>query len=138
MATVTGKYLGDLRVEATHNASGVSIFSDAPLDNGGQGRAFSPTDLATASLGMCAMAIMGLFAKNHGMDLSGMSMEITKTMSPDAPRRIAVIDIVFTITDRGFTDKQKQSVERAALTCPVHKSLHPDMQQNLVFNWVKE
>ena len=138
MVTVTAKYLGDLRVEATHNASGVSIISDAPLDNGGLGRGFSPTDLAASSLGMCAMTIMGLFAKNHAMDLAGMSMDITKTMSQDAPRRIVEIEILFTIPNRGFTEKQKQSVERAALTCPVHKSLHPDMNQKFTFNWVEE
>lgn len=138
MATVSAKYLGDLRVEATHNASGTTIISDAPLDNGGQGRGFSPTDLATTSLGMCAMTIMGLFAKNHGLDLVGMSMDITKSMSQDAPRRIAEIEIIFSIPDKGFTAKQKQSIERAALTCPVHKSLHPDVNQKFVFNWVPQ
>lgn len=137
MATVSARYLGDLRVEATHNASGVTIISDAPLDNGGQGRGFSPTDLAASSLGMCAMTIMGLFAANNGMDLIGMTMDITKTMSKDSPRRLAEIAITFSLPDRGYTDRQKQSVERAAGGCPVHHSLHPEVVQNFVFNWVK-
>lgn len=137
MATISAKYIGDLRVESTHNASGASIISDAPVDNGGLGRGFSPTDLVSSALGMCAMTIMGLFGKTHGLDLAGMSMDITKVMSSDAPRRIAEIDVVFSIPDRGLTDQQKQSLERAALSCPVHKSLHPDMNQKFTFNWVK-
>jgi uncharacterized OsmC-like protein len=137
MATVTARYLGDLRVEAIHNASGTTIISDAPPDNSGQGRGFSPTDLTVTSLGMCAMTIMGLYGKTHGLDLAGMSMDITKTMSKDAPRRIAEITILFTLPDRDFSAKQKQSLERAALACPVHQSLHPEVAQKFEFNWVR-
>lgn len=135
MATITGKYLGSLRVEAKHEGSGAVIISDAPLDNGGQGRSFSPTDMCVTSLGMCAMTIMGLFAQNHGLDITGASFEVIKTMSAKPPRRIAKIEVVFTFPDKGYSEKDKKSLERAAKTCPVHLSMHPEVEQVLTFNW---
>ena len=136
MATVTGMYLGGLRVEAKHGASGATLISDAPVDNGGQGRSFSPTDMCSMSLGMCALTIMGLFAQNHGLDIDGTTFEVTKTMSA-SPRRIGKIEVIFNFPDKGYTDKDKKSLERAAKTCPVHLSLHPDVEQVIVFNWAK-
>jgi len=137
MATVTGKYLGGLRVEATHEQSGTTIISDAPSDNGGQGRAFSPTDMCSTSLAMCALTIMGLFAQNHGMSIDGATFELIKVMSDKPPRRIAKIEIVFTMPDNNFTDKEKTSIERAAKACPVHLSLHPEVEQAITFKWTK-
>lgn len=136
MATVTATYLGDLRVESTHTASGAKLVTDAPVDNHGKGEGFSPTDLCATALGACAMTIMGITARAHGMDVTGTKLEITKTMSAD-PRRIASLDVVFLMPDRPFTDKQKAMLERAAHTCPVHLSLHPDVHQNFVFRWAQ-
>ena len=137
MATVTGKYLGGLRVEAKHEASGATMISDAPADNGGEGRSFSPTDMCAMSLGMCALTIMGLYAKNHGLDIDGTTYSVTKVMSDKPPRRIARLEVIFSFPDKGYTDKDKLSLERAAKTCPVHLSLHPEVEQKLVFNWAK-
>lgn len=135
MATVTGKYLGSLQVEARHEASGATMISDAPVDNGGKGRSFSPTDMCAMSLGMCALTIMGNFAANHGLDIDGTTFAVTKTMSAKPPRRIARIEVVFTFPDKGYTAKDKISLERAAKTCPVHLSLHPEVEQALTFIW---
>lgn len=137
MATVTGKYLGSQRVEAKHEASGATMITDAPVDNGGEGRSFSPTDICSMSLGMCALTLMGLFAKNHGLDIDGATFEVTKTMSAKPPRRIAKIEVTFNFPDNGYTDKDKTSLERAAATCPVHFSLHPEVEQVIRFNWAK-
>ena len=132
---MSATYLGELRVEATHEPTGAVIISDAPLDNGGKGRGFSPTDMATASLGMCAMTIMGLYAQNHNLDITGATMKINKTMSATPPRRISKIEIDFTMPDGNFSDKDKKAFERAVKTCPVHQSLHPDVEQVFTFNW---
>ncbi|MDR3074126.1 MAG: OsmC family protein [Deltaproteobacteria bacterium] len=137
MATVTGIYLGGLRVEARHEASGTTIVSDAPVDNGGQGRSFSPTDMASTSLAMCALTIMGLFAQNHGLNIDGTTFSVAKIMSSSPPRRIARLEVIFNFPDKGFTDKDKKSLERAAKTCPVHLSLHPEVEQVITFNWAK-
>lgn len=135
MATVTGAYLGGLRVEAKHEQSGATLITDAPVDNNGQGRSFSPTDLCSMSLGACALTIMGIFADAHGLNIDGTTFEVTKTMSTDAPRRIAKIEVTFSFPDKGYTDKDKKSLQRAAMTCPVHQSLGPNVEQVINFKW---
>ena len=105
MATVTAKYLGDLRVECTHVASGTKLVSDAPVDNNGKGEAFSPTDLCVTALASCAMTIIGIYGKTHDVDVTGTEIEVVKTMSAN-PRRIGKIEVTFIMPDRPYTDKQ--------------------------------
>lgn len=136
MTTMTAKYLGDLRVECTHEASGTRIITDAPVDNHGKGEAFSPTDLCATAVAACAMTIIGIYAKNHGVDVEGARMEITKSMSA-SPRRIGEIRTTFFMPAKGYSDKQKTMIERAAHTCPVHLSLHPDVVQTFEFIWAE-
>lgn len=136
MATVKAKYLGNLRVECTHLQSGTKIITDAPVDNHGKGEAFSPTDLCSTSVAACAMTIMGIYAQEKGLDITGTEIEITKTMSAN-PRRIASIDIIYHMPATEFSDKDKAVLERVAHTCPVHLSLHPEVKQNFVFDWQK-
>ena len=136
MATISAKYLGDLRVECVHEQSGATLVTDAPRDNNGKGEAFSPTDLCATALASCAMTIIGIYGKHHNVDVTGATMEITKTMSAN-PRRIGKIQVIFDMPDREYTDKQKASLERCAHTCPVHLSLHPETEQEFVFNWKK-
>ena len=137
MPTVTAEYLGDLRVSCTHTASGATIITDAPVDNHGKGQAFSPTDLCATSLAACAMTIMGIFAQAHGLDVTGTTIEVTKVMA-DEPRRIGEIRVVYAMPDKGYSDKDKKSLERAAHTCPVRLSLDPSVQQNVSFKWADE
>lgn len=134
MATISARYLGDLRVECTHTQSGTKIITDAPVDNHGKGDAFSPTDLCAAALGACAMTIIGLYGRNHGVDVTGAEMEITKSMSAD-PRRIGKVEVIFTMPDRPYSEKEKSVIERAAHACPVHLSLHPDVERIFTFKW---
>lgn len=135
MSTVT--YLGGLRTECTHLASGSKITTDAPIDNQGKGELFSPTDLCATMLAACASTIMGIYAQSHDVDIEGMEAKVTKRMSADSPRRIAQVDVVFVMPNKGYTDKEKKSLERAAFTCPVHFSLHPDVEQNFIFQWAE-
>lgn len=135
MATIKTVYTGNLRTEATHLASGTSIITDAPVDNNGKGEAFSPTDLVCAALGSCMMTIMGIVAEREQIDLRGTQMEITKSMA-SAPRKISRIEVNFTVVSPiSLSDGQKEKLQRAALTCPVALSLHPDIEQAITFNW---
>lgn len=136
MPTVTAKYLGDLRTECVHAASGTTLVTDAPVDNQGKGESFSPTDLCATALASCAMTIIGIYARSHDVDVTGATIEVTKTMSAD-PRRIARLEVVFTMPDRDYTDTQKSLMERAAHTCPVCLSLHPDVEQVVTFKWAR-
>ncbi len=127
-------YLGDLRTEATHLASGQTIITDAPVDNHGRGEAFSPTDLAATSLATCALTIMGIAARNHGLDIDGATAEVTKIMAAD-PRRIARIEVRITLPAKGYTAKQRKVLETAGRNCPVMYSLGEGVEKALEFIW---
>ncbi len=128
-------YRGQLRTTATHLQSGTLIETDAPTDNHGKGERFSPTDLLATSLGSCMMTIMGIKARDLNIDLSGVKLDIEKHMKSE-PRRVGGVDVTFHFPSSLVLDeKQKTILQNAALTCPVAKSLHPDIEQKVVFNW---
>jgi putative redox protein len=131
MSTATARYAGHLRTEATHVASGNTILTDAPVDNHGRGEAFSPTDLVSAALGSCMMTIMGIVAERHGLDLTGVSWDVTKHMLAD-PRRIGQIDVTFRLP-ASLPQKERTILENAAHTCPVALSLNPEIRQEVRF-----
>jgi uncharacterized OsmC-like protein len=126
-------YLGDLRTSSIHLQSGTEIFSDAPVDNNGKGEAFSPTDAVVNALATCMMTIMGIKARDLSVDLKGSTAEVIKIMNSE-PRRIGTISINFEMY--GTADvKNKTILERAAMTCPVFLSLHPEIEKRIIFNW---
>jgi uncharacterized OsmC-like protein len=133
MPTSRVTYLGDLRTSSIHLQSGSEIISDAPLDNNGKGEAFSPTDTVANGFASCMFTVMGIKAREMGVDFSGSTAEVTKVMAAD-PRRIAEIHVTFDMTIKA-DEKTKTILERTALTCPVHFSLHPDIKRAIVFNW---
>jgi putative redox protein len=128
-------YRGELRTEATHLQSGTVVETDAPLDNQGKGERFSPTDLVATALGSCMMSIMGIKARDMQINLTGVKIDIQKNMLAD-PRRIGGVDVNFYFpAGLQLDEKQKTILQNAALTCPVAKSLHPDLLQNVTFHW---
>ncbi len=136
MPTVQTTYLGELRTEAVHLQSGTTIITDARTDNNGKGEAFSPTDLVAAALGSCMMTIMGIVARRDEIDLKGSQMEITKGMSAEPPRKIAKVEVKLSmLTGKELSEAEKAKLERAAYTCPVALSLHPDIEQAITFDW---
>jgi uncharacterized OsmC-like protein len=134
MATIKTVYLGDLRTENEHLQSGTKILTDAPTDNQGKGEAFSPTDLLATALGNCIMTIMGIKARDNGIDIAGTEIEITKIMENN-PRRVAEVVVEFTFPKKNYTEEEKRIVESVAGTSPVPLSLHPDLKQTIKFNW---
>jgi uncharacterized OsmC-like protein len=133
MPTSKVTYLGDLRTSSIHTNSGSEIISDAPIDNNGKGEAFSPTDTVANALASCMFTVMGIKAREMEVDFSGSTAEVTKIMATD-PRRIAEIHVAFSMTINP-DDKIKTILERTAMTCPVHFSLHPGIKKEVVFNW---
>ena len=128
-------YKGALRTEAVHLQSNTSIETDAPTDNQGKGERFSPTDLLATSLGNCMLTIMGIKARDMNVDLTDTKIDITKIMKSE-PRRVGGIKVAFHFPQTlQLDDKQKTILENAARTCPVAKSIHPDIEQDISFNW---
>lgn len=135
MATSKVIYSNGLRTTATHLQSSTVIITDAPTDNQGKGEAFSPTDLLATSLASCMLTIMGITAKAHEIDINGTSAEVTKVMGVD-PRRVTEIRVNFTFSKKEtYSDKEKIILQKAALTCPVFYSLHPDIKKSIDFGW---
>lgn len=132
MVRINLSYQGGLRCTATHEPSGNTINTDAPLDNNGRGEAFSPTDLVATALGACMATVMGIVAERKGIPLEGMKIEVRKHMSEDAPRRISRLEIDLHMPVPADHPERKL-LESAARGCPVHHSLHPDIET--VFNW---
>lgn len=134
MIKISIRYEGGLRCGATHGPSGQALFTDAPVDNHGKGASFSPTDLVATALGTCMATIMDIAADRHGLDLAGMEIEVAKEMSATTPRRIAKLAIVIRVP-LPPDHPQRPLLEQAALTCPVHQSLHPEIHVPVEFIW---
>ncbi|GAB4107598.1 OsmC family protein [Echinicola sediminis] len=134
MPTIKSSYIGNLRTRSEHVQSGNQIISDAPVDNNGKGEAFSPTDLVASALGSCMVTIMGIVADRDGLQLEGLTWEVTKVMDSN-PRRIKEIMVDFTWEKPFEDEKLRQKLKNAALTCPVALSLSKDIKQTVSFNF---
>lgn len=133
MVKIAIEYGGDLHCVATHGPSGRVLETDAPVDNHGRGESFSPSDLVATALGACMSTIMGIYAQRHEIDLRGMKVEVSKEMTQTAPRRIARLTTEIWLP-AGV--EKSEPLERAALTCPVHHSLHPEVEKPVTFHYV--
>ena len=134
MSTSKIIYKNNLRTEAQHIASGQKIISDSPLDNNGKGEAFSPTDLVATALASCMITIMAIAAEKNGINISETSASVKKIMGTN-PRTIS--DIVIEIKmSKDLALKDRKRLEKAALACPVNKSLHPDMNKEITFSYI--
>jgi putative redox protein len=134
MVTIEIQYQGELRCEATHQPSGTRLNTDAPKDNHGKGESFSPSDLVATALGSCMMTLMGIAARSINVDLKGTRVTVQKEMVATPMRRIGRLGVKIAVPVK-LTQEQKQKLEQAALTCPVHKSLHPEVQTPVEFQW---
>jgi len=129
------KYTGDLRCEIEHENSRACVYTDAPADNQGKGASFSPTDLMCSGVGACMATIIAIYGRNHQIALEGFSVEVTKHMSA-SPRRIAKNEIQITLPLPADSEHAQALMERA-MDCPAKKSLHPDIEVPIIWNWLK-
>jgi uncharacterized OsmC-like protein len=134
MVKIEIEYTGSLRCSALHTPSQTRLITDAPVDNHGKGESFSPTDLVATALGTCMATLMGIFAERHAIDLAGMKITVVKEMTTKPPRRIGRLATEISVPlPRSLPERE--ALEKAALTCPVHHSLHPDIEKPVTFRW---
>jgi uncharacterized OsmC-like protein len=136
MVKVTGEYQGGLHCTATHGPSGDTLTTDAPKDNQGRGEAFSPTDLVATAMATCIATTMAIPARKQGVELAGLRYEVTKEMSSDSPRRIVRLATTVWLP-LAKTEPLASALEYAAHHCPVHQSLHPQVDAPIVFHWAE-
>jgi len=134
MVEVNIIYQGQLHCEATHGPSGAVIQTDAPRDNMGRGESFSPTDLVATALGSCMLTVMGIAARTLGIDIEGVKISVSKEMHPAPNRKISRLSVVMDFPMQ-LSDDNRRKLEHAALSCPVHKSLSPDIDIPIKFNY---
>jgi putative redox protein len=127
-------YTGDLRTQSVHLQSGKEFITDAPLDNHGLGQAFSPTDTVANAVATCMLTVMGIKARALGVDITGATAEVTKTMASD-PRRISGVAVNLSMP-AAITGKDRKILENTGKTCPVILSLSPAIEKELEFHWV--
>src|SRR5215469_7310890 len=130
-------YKGQLHCTARHGPSGTVIDTDAPKDNMGRGEAFSPTDLLATSLATCMVTTMGISAQRHNINIEGTTASVTKEMVLAPLRRIGRLSVTITIPPE-LSEDDRHRMRNAAMSCPVHKSLHPDVQIPVTFYWGKQ
>ncbi|MDR0390298.1 MAG: OsmC family protein [Planctomycetaceae bacterium] len=132
MATFLCTYKGDGQTTLKHSNNVAEVITDLPIDNGGKGRSFSPTDFFASSLGACAVTIMGKYAESQNKSIVGTTVEIKKTMGVD-PRRITEIDVKFTFPDTVPVEERPAYLAHLN-TCPVYNSLSPDIKVTVTSN----
>jgi putative redox protein len=128
---ITGTYTGNLKMELTHGPSGAQLRTAAPVDNKGDGSSFSPTDLVAAAFGSCIVTTMAIVAEREGIDFTTASFRVEKHMQSD-PRRIGKLPVEVRMP-AGLSADQRTKLERAGHTCPVHKSLLPEVEKEVRF-----
>jgi putative redox protein len=128
------EYQGDLHCKAVHGPSGTVLTTDAPKDHHGRGESFSPTDLVATALGSCILSVMGIAARTHKIDISGATATVEKEMANAPARKIQKLAVRIHVPHQ-LSDEHKQRLQNAAYTCPVHKSMHPDVQMPIEFAW---
>ena len=134
MVAIEVEYQGELHCNAVHSPSGTTLSTDAPRDNQGRGESFSPTDLVATALGSCMLTVMGIMARTINLDITGTTAVVEKEMAAAPTRRIERLAVKIHVP-HALSDESKLKLERAAHTCPVHKSLHPDVRMPIEFTW---
>jgi putative redox protein len=135
MIEVNVTYEGELRCKAIHGPSGESLHTDAPVDNNGRGESFSPTDLVATALATCMATVIGIIGKRKAINLTGMKVRVEKHMSTDAPRRIVRLPVEITLP-LPPEHPERALLESAAHGCPVHQSVHPEIDKPITWHWV--
>ncbi len=137
MVRIELEYQGDLHTASRHEPSGTGLETDAPVDNQGRGESFSPTDLLATSLGSCMLTVMGILARRHEWQLEGARARVEKHMVSEPARRVGRL-VVELAMPAGLPPESRDPLERAAHSCPVRLSLHPDIEVETRFDWRAE
>ena len=134
MVAIQIEYRGELHSTAVHGPSGTELNTDAPKDNQGRGESFSPTDLVATALGSCMLTVMGIMARTLEIDIAGATATVEKEMTAAPPRRIGGLAVRIHVP-QSVSVENREKLERAAHTCPVRKSLHPEIETPVEFTW---
>lgn len=136
MLTIAVRYAGKNKCDLTH-PEGPTLRTDAPKDIGGDASAFSPTDLIAAGLASCILTTIAMWAARNSLDITGATASVEKHMSvPPAPRRIARLPVTVSIPAAAIPPDMRERAEAVGHKCPVHASLHPEVDAPIIYQYV--
>jgi uncharacterized OsmC-like protein len=134
MVNINVRYAGNKKCDLVH-PDGATIRTDAPKDIGGDASAFSPTDLVAAGLAACILTTIAMYAERHGLSLDGATARVEKHMTtPPSPRRIGRLPVFVTLP-ASVPKESREKLEKVGHTCPVHASLHPEVDSPIVYRY---
>ena len=134
MVKMSVVYEGGMRCSAVHGPSKSNLETDAPADNHGKAERFSPTDLVGAALATCIATTLGILGRGKDWKLEGMRLDVVKEMSSSGPRRIARLAVEIWMP-HALGEADRAEIERIAHSCPVHRSLNPEIEAPVIFHW---
>lgn len=134
MSKVLNTCQGNLTVKCQHEKSGAEVLATSRIGDAGSDASFSPTDLVAAALGACALNVMGAYALKHGIDIAGATAEVTKVSAPNLGP-ITSLGVLFRMPPKNYSERDKKALQNCVRNCPVHQSLAPQVQQEMVFEW---
>ncbi len=135
MVNISVRYVGNKKCDLQH-PDGATLRTDAPKDIGGDASGFSPTDMVAAGLASCILTTMAMYGERHAIDLTGITATVEKHMTqPPLPRRIGRLPVVVTIPGSKVPVEMRERLEKAGHSCPVHASLHPEVEAPIEYRW---
>lgn len=126
MSSTTSRPLGAGKTEITDDKTGAVMQTDVSPEFGGGGTTFSSTDLVGAALGSCISSSLEVLASRHDVPLDAILISVDKELGTD-PKRIVRLAVTITVNIPN-NHRLVAIFERAAHTCTVHRSLHPDVE----------
>ena len=134
MVQLAARYEGNKKCSLTH-PEGHTLLTDAPRDLGGDSSAFSPTELVASGLAACILTTIGMWAERRQLDLTGMSATVEKEMSV-SPSRIGRLAVTVTVPTAAVPEELRPRLETIGYRCPVHASLHPEIEAPILYRYV--
>ena len=128
-------YLGNGRTEITHREKPEgTVRTDGPGKIYGDVPLLNPTEMLCAALAGCILMMSDVVCKRLELDLAGSRLELAYKLADDMSR-LEKIEIDVYVAEGEYDKRQRVSIERAGMTCPVGNSLHPDIEKIVRFHF---
>ena len=125
-------------------SSNFEIIMDEPKYLGGNNEGMNPVECLLNAIGACKGIVVRSFAKAHGVDITGLRIEVEGTLNPDGfmgkdkDAKIGFSNIVTNYYFESDDDKEKlqKFIEFVDRTCPVIDTIvntpHLDSKLNII------
>lgn len=127
------KYLGNFRVEATYEASGQTLRTDASKGPGGLGEYATPVDILAQSLAACTLTTIAMRAKRDNIDLTGTYAVVGEIVENPETLKVERIDIEFHVKGNLDAAMRKKFESFAHKGCYVGNSLTAEKNFSFVY-----